>query len=59
MPHKVDGIINPVFVDNKTSIIYVKLVDIVQGYSDTFYQYCDVTQNDASSLSYLTGAGFK
>ena len=46
MPHRVDGIVNLVFVDSNCSTIDVKLVDIVHGDSGTFYHYCDITQND-------------
>ena len=57
MPHTVDGIINPVFVDTKISMIDGKMVDMVQGDSGAFCHYCDVTQNDASRLTYLTSVG--
>ena len=57
MPHTVDGIINPVFVDTQISMIEGKMVHIVLGDSAALCHYCDVSQNDTSRLSYLTSVG--
>ena len=56
-PQNVAGVSRLVSTQTKVTMIDGKMVDLVQGDSGAFCHYCDISQDEASSLQFLTGSG--